>query len=471
MPTGFSWAAPDGTVAGNLATPGVLLPKSPLGMAIDAAAGRVYFVTSGEKKLRFAKLDGSGGGEIPMPGVTFGSTHGVAVDPVAGRAYIADTTTSKIHVVKLDGSGGSDLVTTGAPLTEPWSIAVDPAGGRVYWGNSGGMGGDGSIGFANLDGSGGGSLNLTGAKKLSTAYGLAVDPAAGRLYYANGNVDKISFARLDGGGAADVNTTGATVDSPRGLAVDAQAGRLYIANGDGKKISFARLDNTGGADLSTLSATVGMPWGVAVLKAPANTAPPTATVSGSTLTCADGTWAPDIPGAFFAQAPQTLTYAWSRDNQPVAGATTKTLQAPGAGSYTCTVTATNQAGSTPLASAPVAIGGPMTPATPPPSNPGQTPTQPSTAPKASVKITQIKNGALSVTTSARGTLTITAGDKTKKITKTLNAGSYKLKFALTTSAKKTLVRNHRLSIIFTAKLAPAGGGKAVIVQKSTVVNR
>ncbi|HVP01036.1 MAG TPA: hypothetical protein VMT10_00595, partial [Solirubrobacteraceae bacterium] len=77
--------------------------------------------------------------------------------------------------------------------------------------------------------------------------------------------------------------------------------------------------------------------------APANTAPPSASGSaatGSTLTCATGTWTG-------APAP-SLAVAWLRDGQPISGATgtTYTLTAADAGhAISCRVTATNAGGS------------------------------------------------------------------------------------------------------------------------------
>src|SRR5690242_19341786 len=48
-PSSISWVALDGSVGGNLATPGVTT-SYPGGVAIDAAAGRVYWANTGINK-------------------------------------------------------------------------------------------------------------------------------------------------------------------------------------------------------------------------------------------------------------------------------------------------------------------------------------------------------------------------------------------------------------------------------------
>jgi DNA-binding beta-propeller fold protein YncE len=465
-PGGFSWAAVDASVAGNLPTPGLVLPRIQ-SMAIDAAGGRAYFVSPDDRKLHFVKLDGSGGGEVPMPGITLaGGPHGLAIDAAAGRAYLPDPAGDKIYMVKLDGSGGGPVNTTGVTVDDPWAIAVDPAGGRVYWGSSTGTG-TGKLQYARLDGSGAGEIATTGATPPGPLYGIAVDSAAGRVYWSTvpfAGSPRISVANTDGGGGSDLNTAGATLTSPRGLALDTAGGRIYWADLS-DTIGFARLDNTGGANLTTFTATVTSPWGVNRFSPPVNTAAPTATGQG-TLTCSDGTWAPDVPGAFLARAPQTLTYTWARDGQVLADATAKTLAASQPGAYTCTVTATNQAGATRQASVPVTVTGAVMP---PAGRPGDTtPPRPPVTP--SIRIAQItQKRVIRLTTTVPGTVTITAGDKAKKLKRTLDAGSFSLRFSLSKKARTTLQRNRRLSIIFTAKLVPSGGGKALVTQKSVLL--
>jgi hypothetical protein len=74
-------------------------------------------------------------------------------------------------------------------------------------------------------------------------------------------------------------------------------------------------------------------------------------VTGSTLTCSQGSWAADIAPSFLFQAPQSYAYKWSAGGTAITGATGSTVTASSTGSYTCTVTATNHAGSTAQTSA------------------------------------------------------------------------------------------------------------------------
>jgi hypothetical protein len=74
-------------------------------------------------------------------------------------------------------------------------------------------------------------------------------------------------------------------------------------------------------------------------------------VTGSALSCSQGTWAPDLLGAFLYRAPAGFAFRWSRDGVDLSGATTSALTADEPGSYRCTVTASNFAGSSSQTSA------------------------------------------------------------------------------------------------------------------------
>ena len=73
------------------------------------------------------------------------------------------------------------------------------------------------------------------------------------------------------------------------------------------------------------------------------------------LTCSQGAWAPDLLGAFLYRAPRSFAYEWQKDGVgPILG-TDANFTPTEAGSYTCRVTATNQAGSDSQTSAPHSV--------------------------------------------------------------------------------------------------------------------
>jgi hypothetical protein len=196
-----------------------------------------------------------------------------------------------------------------------------------------------------------------------TPGGVAIDPGSGRIFWADISND-ISFARLDGSGGDDLTTTGAPLQGPWGVAIDPDAGRVYWANNTGESLGFARLDGSGGGPLSTPGATVARPSFPIVVKTPVGAGAPTITGGsnvGTTLSCSQGSWAPDIFGALLYRAPISLAFQWSRDGKDVAGASAASVQATTAGQYACRVTGSNPAGSATQTSATHRVGPPVPP--------------------------------------------------------------------------------------------------------------
>jgi hypothetical protein len=360
--------------------------------APDARAADSLFWTNFDgNSIASANLEGGGGGTLSLPGATVNGPQGIVFDLAAGRLYWANYSSDDIWSANLDGSGAARLSTGGAEVASPFGIDIDPGAGRVYWANPSGGGGPGSISYANVDGSGGGQLN-TGAATVQHPIGVAVDPAAGRIYWANYNGNTISFALLDGSGGGDLNTIGATVERPEGVAIDPVDDRIYWANQFSDTISWASLAGTGGGNLAIGSAPISSPSGVGIdpiarkvywanqssnsiswayltgaggspfdfgsapvanprfptlMVAPRATGP--AAISGgaagpNTLSCFPPSWAGDVIASHFYRAPSSVTYRWTRDGLPIAG-DSPTLSATIGGTYRCTVTASNPAGS------------------------------------------------------------------------------------------------------------------------------
>lgn len=94
-----------------------------------AAQSKMYWADqSNFRTIQRSNLNGSGvedlvtGLSIPM---------GIALDVAAGKMYWTDTGIDKIQRANLDGSGVEDLVATG--LEDPLGIALDIAAGKMYW--------------------------------------------------------------------------------------------------------------------------------------------------------------------------------------------------------------------------------------------------------------------------------------------------------------------------------------------------
>lgn len=367
--------------------------------AAASAAGRVYW-TDNTKQLPFAALDGSGGGLLPLSGGTLSYPRGLAIDSAAGKIYWVGE--SGVSVANLDGSGRANLNTTGATFNQPFGATIDPVARRIYWANSG------SISYANLDGSGGGTLN-TGGAPVFAAEGVAIDPVAGRIYWGAFTSDEIGYANLDGSGGGALNTTGGVVDGPDGVAIDPVSRRLYWSNDEGSSpISYANLNGSGGGgNLNVTGGNTVYPRGVAIdpearriywaeeespgsisyadlggsgggvlptagasvqyARLPVLQNPPhaiaapslsgTATIGG-TLSCSQGSWAGDEPGSQLYRAPSSFSYQWLRDGAEVTGASTASFVATVAGSYSCRVMAANAAGSTFQTSAALGVSNP-----------------------------------------------------------------------------------------------------------------
>jgi hypothetical protein len=366
-PVSISFASLDGSGGGSLNVAGAEL-ESPEGLAYDTVTNRLYVPNegvSGTGQITWINLDGSGTGRLVAPGALIDEPEGVAIDPSTRTIYWLNTDAEpeSISWALLDGSGGGALNVAGATLEGAYRLAIDPVGGRLYWGNN--VGGTASVSFTNLNGNGGGNLNLGGATPPKSISGLAVDPAAGRIYWLNSEIQGVSFASLNGLGGGDIHLAGATILDPYGLALDPTLGEFYWGNYGNKEVR-ANAIGTGllsgiGGGITPQIAPVNGPQDPLIVKPPAGTAAPLVTKAAhsAALTCSAGSWGADFVGSNVYRAPRSYGYQWTLNGAAIAGATGTGYTATAPGAYACTVTATNQAGSTAQASVavPVVTGG------------------------------------------------------------------------------------------------------------------
>lgn len=367
----IEWANLDGSGGTNeLNATGATISTQGYGMggAIDPVGQRYYWANQMDGKINWANLDGSGGGDLPTGSATVSGPDGISVDPIGRRVYW--TNEGKISYANLDGSGGGDLPTGSASVDHAHGTTVYPALGRIYWTNWNFIG-DGSIAFAATNGSGGATLPAFGTATIDTPFGLAIDAAAGRMYWPNDNPGIISVADLDGSDDADIDNRGLKMSGPYGIAFDPESGRAYTANFAGNDLTYLGVDGSGGATVPVTLPKESGPNFPVLLKSPRNVSPPVTKATpevvivdgrkpgrkgkkgrkfsfkrqvGLALSCARGSWAPDLVEARLYRAPVSTQIQWTRDGAPVPGATSELLQARQVGAYGCRETAVNAAG-------------------------------------------------------------------------------------------------------------------------------
>lgn len=194
--------------------------QTPWHVEYAPAGDSVYWTDLTDQVIRRASASG-GDAQTIVPGMAVPS--GLAIDTAAGRLYWSEQNQGtelphEIHSAQLDGSGDQTFL-TGALL--PYDLAIDPLRGKLYY----------SIVNPNIDGLQPGAImrsDLDGSQAQEVVSGLggpralAIDPAAGKLYWTDwneltGTTGHIRRANLDG---SDVQDLVLGLDRPHGLALD-----------------------------------------------------------------------------------------------------------------------------------------------------------------------------------------------------------------------------------------------------------
>jgi sugar lactone lactonase YvrE len=257
-------ANPDGSDLKTLLIEGRKLPD---GLAVDVAAGHLYWTNMGNPKANDgtifrSDLDGGNLTTIVAPGGTF-TPKQLQIDKPSGKLYWCDREGMRVMRANLDGSKIETLVDTsqgdprpGADATK-WcvGIAVDAGAGKLYWSQKGGdNAGEGSILRANLDiPKGQTASNRSDIEllydKLPEPIDLDIDPGSRWLYWT----DRGDPPRGNTVNRAPLDATQAKRPVPEiifthlmegiGLALDPKHNRMFITDFGGSVYS-ANLDGS-----------------------------------------------------------------------------------------------------------------------------------------------------------------------------------------------------------------------------------
>ncbi len=242
----------DGSDVEDLFAPGNPFPASdwlPVGLAVDSAAGRIYWIHGSTPGLiRRANPDGSDP-ELLISGLKI--PRGVAVDTLAGKMYwtASPPQGNASGLVRRANLDGTDLETVFA--VEPYDPVsskvgrptVDPVNGYVYFGT------DGVIKRVNLDGPPFKAQTI--ATGGSTITRVQLDVARGHIYWIDSNTISDCLLRVNPDNTGFTVLVDSTPDFGGSsglidLVLDSPGGKMYWADEIGNKGVFrADLDGSG----------------------------------------------------------------------------------------------------------------------------------------------------------------------------------------------------------------------------------
>ena len=226
--------------------------SDPRGVALDLAAGKMYWAENGTRRLRRANLDGTGAEDLITTGLLGPSD--IELDLAHGHLYWADRDRNEIARANLDGSAVT-VVRSG--VVQPYFLTLDVPGGNVYWTDFD----SGSVHYARLDGTGPVS-ELWGG--LDRARDVVVDPEGEYAYWADRDAHKIQRLRLASTLLPeDLFTAEDGLVRPHGLALDRSEGMLYWTDTDGRMVARGNADGSGSPEVLASQGLVGA-WGIAL---------------------------------------------------------------------------------------------------------------------------------------------------------------------------------------------------------------
>ena len=278
-------ANPDGSDLKTIINEGRKLPD---GLALDIAAGHIYWTNMGDPKrndgsIMRSDLDGKNMITIVPPGGTF-TPKQLQLEKRSGKLYWSDREGMRVMRANLDGSEIETLVDTSSGDSRPgpdptkWcvGIAVDTEGGKFYWTQKGGHHtGLGRILRANIQLPQGQSAN--NRTDVELLYGnlpepidLDIDPIHRMLYWTDrgdpprGNTVNRAPMDAEAENRKEPEILYTHLMEGIGLALDLKGGRMFITDFGGSVYS-ANLD---GSNRKTLLFAEGNLTGIAYAEVP-----------------------------------------------------------------------------------------------------------------------------------------------------------------------------------------------------------
>lgn len=233
------------------------------GLAVDPAAGMLYWTERHTDTVKRAGLDGS---MIEVLVTDAHNPQGIALDLARGKMYWAQSHDNTIRRANLNGSDLETVVAGTSVVNEPRGVAVDPVGGKVYWSDEGGS--IQAVLRANLDGT---NVEVIVGEFPPVGYDIeapqhvALDLLNNKVYWVDDEIDLIQRVNLDGSGTVetviDVSAIGGR--EPTGLVVDGPGNMLYWTDRDSLvgAIKAAHLDGS-----NIVEFTNEFPQGLALVK-------------------------------------------------------------------------------------------------------------------------------------------------------------------------------------------------------------
>lgn len=142
--------------------------------------------------------------------VTATNSHGIAIDAAAGKVYWSSLATASIRRANLDGTGLETVVSLSFPA---WDLALDLANGFVYWTEPRLQ----RIARADLDPLTNDATTLLSGASLGGLNGLTLDVANDRMFWVQDNVtnagSRIFTSTLSGANVQTLITTPVNVNA------------------------------------------------------------------------------------------------------------------------------------------------------------------------------------------------------------------------------------------------------------------